>query len=101
MFAQDLGIPADAITPLPLVLLMVPAVILITNTVAFWPARTAARLKPKAMKLRGWPWRQEAAGCGRQGRFSVGVLECPGQGFGERDGSGQQCPIEVAGFVLA
>ena len=51
MFAQDLGIPADAITPLPLVLLMVPAVILITNTVAFWPARTAARLKPKAMKL--------------------------------------------------
>ena len=46
MFAQDLGIPADAITPLPLVLLMVPAVILITNTAAFWPARTASRLKP-------------------------------------------------------
>jgi FtsX-like permease family len=46
LFAHDLGIPAGAITPLPLVLLMVPAVILIANTVAFWPGRTAARLKP-------------------------------------------------------
>jgi ABC-type lipoprotein release transport system permease subunit len=46
LFAHDLGIPAGAITPLPLVLLMVPAVILIANTVAFWPARTTARLKP-------------------------------------------------------
>jgi len=46
LLAHDLGIPAGAITPLPLVLLMVPAVILIANTVAFWPGRTAARLKP-------------------------------------------------------
>jgi hypothetical protein len=46
LFAHDLGIPAGAITPVPLVLLMVPAVILIANTVAFWPGRTAARLKP-------------------------------------------------------
>jgi ABC-type lipoprotein release transport system permease subunit len=46
LFAHDLGIPAGAITPLPLVLLMVPAVILIANTVAFWPGRAAARLKP-------------------------------------------------------
>jgi hypothetical protein len=46
LFAHDLGIPAGAITPLPLVLLMVPAVILIANTVAFWPGRTTARLKP-------------------------------------------------------
>jgi len=46
LFARQLGIPANAITPLPLVLLMVPAVILIANTVAFWPGRTAARLKP-------------------------------------------------------
>ena len=46
LFAHDLGIPAGAVTPLPLVLLTVPAVILIANTVAFWPGRTAARLKP-------------------------------------------------------
>jgi hypothetical protein len=29
-----------------LVLLMVPAVILVANAVAFWPARTAALLSP-------------------------------------------------------
>ena len=46
LFARDLGVPAGAITPVPLVLLMVPAVILIANTVAFSPGRTAARLKP-------------------------------------------------------
>ena len=46
LFARDLGIPAGAITPLPLVLLLVSAVILIANTVAFWPGRTTARLKP-------------------------------------------------------
>jgi predicted lysophospholipase L1 biosynthesis ABC-type transport system permease subunit len=46
LFAHELGIPATAITPLPLVLLSVPAVILIANAVAFWPGRTAARLKP-------------------------------------------------------
>ena len=47
LFARDLGIPAAAITPFPLVLLMVPAVIIIANTLAFWPGRTAARLKPR------------------------------------------------------
>jgi predicted lysophospholipase L1 biosynthesis ABC-type transport system permease subunit len=46
LFARDLGIPANAITPLPLVLLTVPAVILIANTVAFWPGQAVARLKP-------------------------------------------------------
>jgi FtsX-like permease family len=46
LFARDLGIPSAAITPLPLVLLMAPAVILIANIMAFWPGRTAARLKP-------------------------------------------------------
>jgi len=45
-FAYDLGIPATAITPLPLVLLTIPAVILVANAVAFWPGRTAARLRP-------------------------------------------------------
>jgi hypothetical protein len=46
LFAAGLGIPGDFVTPLPLVLLMVPAVILAGNAVAFWPARTAARVSP-------------------------------------------------------
>jgi hypothetical protein len=46
LFAGGLGIPADFVTPLPLVLLMVPAVILAGNAVAYWPARTAARVSP-------------------------------------------------------
>ena len=45
LFAHDLGIPAGAITPLPLVLLMVPAVILIANTVAFWPGNRPAQAR--------------------------------------------------------
>jgi len=44
LFAEGLGIPADFVTPLPLVLLMVPAVILAGNAVAYRPARTAARV---------------------------------------------------------
>jgi len=46
LFAHELGIPATATTPLTLVLLTVPAVLLIANAVAFWPGRTAARLRP-------------------------------------------------------
>ena len=46
LFAEGLGIPGDFVTPLPLVLLMVPAVILAGNAVAYWPARTAARVSP-------------------------------------------------------
>jgi hypothetical protein len=46
LFARGLGIPAAAITPFPLVLIVAPALILVANTVAFWPGRTAARLKP-------------------------------------------------------
>jgi hypothetical protein len=38
LFATSLGIPAGAITPASLILLMVPTVILIANAVAFWPA---------------------------------------------------------------
>jgi hypothetical protein len=44
LFAEGLGIPADFAAPL--VLLMVPAVILAANAVAFWPARAAARVSP-------------------------------------------------------
>jgi hypothetical protein len=44
LFGNGLGISGDAVTPVTLILLMVPAVILAANAVAFWPARTAARL---------------------------------------------------------
>ena len=46
LFAGGLGIPDDFVAPLPLLLLMVPAVILSANAVAFWPARAAARVSP-------------------------------------------------------
>ena len=49
LFAHQLGIPAAAITPVWPVLLMVPAVIVIANAVAFWPGRTTARLSPAEM----------------------------------------------------
>jgi predicted lysophospholipase L1 biosynthesis ABC-type transport system permease subunit len=46
IFARGLGIPDAAITPVWPVLVMVPAVILIANAVAFWPGRATARLSP-------------------------------------------------------
>jgi hypothetical protein len=46
LFARGLGIPDAAITPIWPVLLTVPALILIANAVALWPARAAARLSP-------------------------------------------------------
>ena len=46
LFAAGLGIPGEFVTPLSLVLIMVPAVILAGNAVAFSPARTAARVSP-------------------------------------------------------
>jgi predicted lysophospholipase L1 biosynthesis ABC-type transport system permease subunit len=46
LFGAGLGIPADAIVPVPLVLLMVPAVILIANALAWWPGWSAARTSP-------------------------------------------------------
>jgi ABC-type antimicrobial peptide transport system permease subunit len=46
LFCRGLGIPPVAITPLWPVLLTVPAVIVIANAVAFWPAQVTARLKP-------------------------------------------------------
>ena len=46
LFATGLGVPADPIVPVPLVLLMVPAVILIANAVAWWPGWSAARTSP-------------------------------------------------------
>jgi len=46
VFAGSLGIPADFVMPLPLVLFMVPAVLLSANAVAFWPAKAVARVSP-------------------------------------------------------
>ena len=46
LFAEGLGICGGFVAPLPLVLLMVPAVILGGNAVAFWPARTVTRVSP-------------------------------------------------------
>ena len=49
LFARGLGIPDAAITPTWPVMVMVPAVILIANAAALWPARAAARLSPAAV----------------------------------------------------
>ena len=46
LFGAGLGIPADPVVPVPLVLLMVPAVIVIANAVAWWPGWSAARVSP-------------------------------------------------------
>jgi len=46
VFAGRLGIPADFVMRLPLVLFMVPAVLLSANAVAFWPAKAVARVSP-------------------------------------------------------
>ena len=46
IFARGLGIPDAAITPIRPVMLMVPAVIVIANAVAFWPGQATARLNP-------------------------------------------------------
>jgi hypothetical protein len=42
LFCRGLGIPAVALTPMWPVLVMVPAVIVIANAMAFWPGRSAA-----------------------------------------------------------
>jgi ABC-type lipoprotein release transport system permease subunit len=46
LFATGLGIADDTVTPVTIMLLMVPATVLAANTIAFWPARKAARLSP-------------------------------------------------------
>lgn len=46
LLATALGIAGDTVTPVTIMLLMVPAAVLAANTIAFWPARTAARLSP-------------------------------------------------------
>ncbi len=46
LFGAGLGIPATASVPVRQVLLMVPAVLLLANAVAWWPGRRAARVSP-------------------------------------------------------
>jgi predicted lysophospholipase L1 biosynthesis ABC-type transport system permease subunit len=46
LFTGGLGVPSGTLVPVPFVLLMVPAAVLLANAVAYWPARTAARLRP-------------------------------------------------------
>ena len=51
LFAGQLGVVPDAVTPIPLLLLIVPAAITLANFVAIVPARVAARTPP-ALVLR-------------------------------------------------
>jgi predicted lysophospholipase L1 biosynthesis ABC-type transport system permease subunit len=46
LFAQGLGIPADAITPVPLAVLTAATAMVLANAIAFWPGRATARLSP-------------------------------------------------------
>lgn len=46
LFADQLGVVPEAVTPIPLLLLLVPAAIALANLVAIVPARIAARTRP-------------------------------------------------------
>jgi hypothetical protein len=45
LFGSMLGVPGDAITPVGVVILAIPAVVLLANAVAFFPGRRAAKAK--------------------------------------------------------
>jgi len=49
--AEQLGVLPEAVTPIPLLLLIVPGAIVLANVVAIFPARIAARTRP-ALVLR-------------------------------------------------
>ena len=51
LFAEQIGVVPEPVTPLPLILLVVPAAVLLANLVALLPARNAART-PAALVLR-------------------------------------------------
>jgi ABC-type lipoprotein release transport system permease subunit len=51
LFAEQIGVVPQPVTPLPLLLLVIPAAVLLANLVAFLPARAAART-PAASVLR-------------------------------------------------
>ncbi len=49
LFADEVGLSAGAITPLPLILAMIPATILAANAITLPPGRRCARLNPAAV----------------------------------------------------
>jgi hypothetical protein len=49
IFARELGVVPDPITPVPLLVLVVPAAVALANLVAVIPARMAARTRPAAV----------------------------------------------------
>ncbi len=51
LFAEQLGVVPEAVTPVPLLLLIVPGAIALANLVAIVPGRIAARTRP-ALVLR-------------------------------------------------
>jgi FtsX-like permease family len=51
VFADDLGVAPEAVTPVGLTVLVIPAAIVLANVIAALPARTAARTQP-ALVLR-------------------------------------------------
>jgi ABC-type lipoprotein release transport system permease subunit len=51
VFANQIGVVPEPVTPLPLILLVVPGAVLLANLVALVPARLAARTRP-ALVLR-------------------------------------------------
>jgi len=46
LFSDGLGVPPGTLAPVPFVLIIVPAAILLANAAASWPAHTAAVLSP-------------------------------------------------------
>ncbi len=49
LFAAGVGLPPGGTTPVPAVLLMIPAAILAANAIALWPGWRSARLSPAAV----------------------------------------------------
>jgi hypothetical protein len=46
LFAAGVGLPPGGTTPVPAVLLMIPAAILAANAIALWPGRRSALVSP-------------------------------------------------------
>jgi ABC-type lipoprotein release transport system permease subunit len=49
LFAEQIGVVPEPVTPLPLILLVVPAAVLLANLVAAFPAWSAARMRAAAV----------------------------------------------------
>jgi len=103
LFARRLGVPTDFVMPLPL---MVPAVILSANAVAFWPARGGRAGEPGAgapggmtaegprtswppNETTGWPSRAERVAAGHAWPGPVGANGSP---RGGTPATGQAAP---------